>query len=509
MSANIDQLVAAACNEPFADFVARVSPKFGAVPDHLAKVYRVISKSMRRQIFATVSLPPRHGKSETLAHGLAYRMVYTPTCLNGYATYGHDLSKAIAKKVRRYYAASGWRLKSSALLDLETSMAGGLKSTSTGGSITGRGFNGGIAACDDIIKGIIAARSRNERDNAMDWLQSDYMSRLESGASLVVMGTRWHEDDPIGRILRDPMGLKWKHINLPAIHDGHYNPIDERKEPDRAVPLWTGIDAANPTKAGALAWYAKIRARGEQFWWPLYQGMAGSPEGQMFTLEPPRYEAFDWAGKRGCIVIDPAATAKTTSDWSAIAVLAAEGQLESMKMYVVEMHRLHKTIPDVIAFAVELQERTGLPIVVESVGAFAGIPQMIRMIAPHVQLIEIHPMGDKKIRATPLSAGWQTGRVFFPYAEAPLLWTVDQRDWTSDCIDELHDFTGINDKHDDQVDCLAHGWNWFQAPAELALVAAGKVMSGEGLASDMFRVKDTGSGTSEHSSIWSGLIGLR
>ena len=164
MSANIDQLVAAACNEPFADFVARVSPKFGAVPDHLAKVYRVISKSMRRQIFATVSLPPRHGKSETLAHGLAYRMVYTPTCLNGYATYGHDLSKAIAKKVRRYYAASGWRLKSSALLDLETSMAGGLKSTSTGGSITGRGFNGGIAACDDIIKGIMVSKEENFSD---------------------------------------------------------------------------------------------------------------------------------------------------------------------------------------------------------------------------------------------------------------------------------------------------------------------------------------------------------
>ena len=65
----------------------------------------------------------------------------------------------------------------------------------------GQGFQGGLIVLDDIIKGRKKANSRKHRDEVWDWAVADVLSRAQGGSSVIVNGTRWHEDDPIGRIL--------------------------------------------------------------------------------------------------------------------------------------------------------------------------------------------------------------------------------------------------------------------------------------------------------------------
>lgn len=446
---DLDRLVAQAINVPFRDYVARVSPGFARVPPHLRQLYDVVQATRHRPMRVTLSVPPRHGKTVTLTHALAWRAIYTPSCLNVYATYNEDLAEHVSMAVRKQLLAQGWGLARGKVLDWQTQFGGGLKATSVGGGITGRGVNGGLIVVDDAVKGREAAESRRERERTWQWFRADIMSRLEGGASVIVVNTRWHEDDIIGRLQSDGLGEDWLHINLPAIGDAHGNPTDERLYPDLAQPLWQEIDALNPTWEGALAWYAKARARGEYDWWSLYQGVPRAREARMFALDPPRFEVPVWEGKRGVIVLDPAATAKHTADYSALGAHAMAGYGPASVMDVMDVVRVQAQIPAVVRLAMEMQARYRLPVGVEAVGGFKAIPQMLREMEPRLRVIEINPLGDKRTRAIPFSDAWNAGRVRLPIAAR----------WVGEYTAEVRAFTGNGDTHDDQVDMSAHAWN--------------------------------------------------
>jgi predicted phage terminase large subunit-like protein len=446
---SISEAVKRAIDVSFANFVAKVSPQYAVVPPHLQRLYELVQETKRRPVRVTLSIPPRHGKTVTLAHALAWRSIYTPSCLNVYATYNEDLAEHVSTAVRKMVTSSGWSLARGKVLDWQTQFGGGLKATSVGGGITGRGVNGGLIVIDDAVKGREEAESLRSRDRTWNWFKDDVMSRAQGGASVIVVNTRWHEDDIIGRLQADGIGERWIHINLPAIGDEHGAPIDEKIHSELARPLWTGIDELNPTEAGSRAWYAKARARGEYGWWSLYQGVPRSLEARMFALDPPRFEAFVWEGKRGCIVLDPAATANTNSDYSALGAHAMDGYAEQSKMSVVEVIRVQAQIPAVVRLAYQMQQRYRLPIGVESVGGFKAVPQMLREMEPKLKVIDIHPLGDKRTRAIPFSDAWQSGRVSCPLNAT----------WVADYLAELRSFTGVGDLHDDQVDMSAHAWN--------------------------------------------------
>lgn len=480
--------------ETFGQFVKRTAPQYWPVPPHLRVLYNLFQASRTRRIFATVSMPPRHGKTTTFRLGLSWRMLYDPACLNFYTTFGADLAEETGHETRKIILETlALKLSKAKKMDFGFAAGGGLKSTSVGGSITGRGCNGGIIINDDTVKGMEAANSKGERDRIWQWLRSDVLSRLEGGSSSIVCNTRWHEDDPIGRLQEDPLGYDWIHINLPAIHDGEFNPIDERDQPDRAVPLWEGIDANNPTREGAMAWYAQKRAAGEYEWWSLYQGVPRSKERRIFAMDPTRYELIDWrwTGKRGIVSLDPAATERTAADHTACAALAIDGIGDTSHLYVRKVSRAQMTVPNAARLAMVYQTVFKLPVAVESVGGFKAVPQMLRELAPKLRIEEIVPLGDKLTRAMPLSKLWQNGRVSVPIGEgddhqldAMLIaawnklvrhealgkgagWEVPPwprdilmgMDWIDPYLAEMRKFSGLGDKEDDQVDATAHGFN--------------------------------------------------
>ena len=85
-----------------------------------------------------------------------------------------------------------------------------------GGAITGKGAD--IVIIDDPIKNDAEANSETIRDNIREWFKSTVFTRLEPDASIIMIMTRWHEDDICGSLLAEDIRKnEWKHINLPAI----------------------------------------------------------------------------------------------------------------------------------------------------------------------------------------------------------------------------------------------------------------------------------------------------
>jgi phage terminase large subunit-like protein len=193
-----------------------------------------------------------------------------------------------------------------------------------------------------------------------------------------------------------------------------------------------------------------------------------------YTLRSSRVSAtaaqpFDWTGKRGCIVLDPAATKKTSSDYNAIGVIAVEGSGVTARAYIVDALKKRMTMPEAARMAVAWKRRYNLSLVIEGVGGFAGVHQMVQEIVPGLK-IESPPMfGDKFTRAQPAAAAWNDGRFLVPVTVdlngSPLRFVQSEETagatWMDDVIEIAQGFTGVDGNEDDLVDMLAHGFNFL------------------------------------------------
>ncbi|EDX20635.1 MULTISPECIES: hypothetical protein [unclassified Streptomyces] len=108
-----------------------------------------------------------------------------------------------------------------------------------GGGLTGKGAH--LTVVDDPIKDAAEASSPTMRKRLWESWQSVLLTRIEPGGSVILIQTRWDEDDRAGRVLADE-GSRWTHISLPAL--------------------------------------AEIRrSMGEPVWWSLYQQQPSPQEG--------------------------------------------------------------------------------------------------------------------------------------------------------------------------------------------------------------------------------------
>ncbi len=98
----------------------------------------------------------------------------------------------------------------------------------------------------------------------------------------------------------------------------------------------------------------------------------------------------------------------------------------------------------------EFQARHGgAPLIIEATRDGKAIAKALRSIDERLLLREVAPIGDKFTRAQPVASAWNQGRVRLPM-HAP---------WLVPLLDEFDRFTGMGDRHDDQVDALSQGWN--------------------------------------------------
>ncbi len=152
-------------------------------------------------------------------------------------------------------------------------MAGGLLSGLTGN-------RGALGILDDPIKGREAAESQTIRDKTWDAYIDDFCSRLIPKAPQVMILTRWHQDDPAGRILPEDWagesgvfegrdGRVWHVVCLPAIADRLDDPLG-RQIGETLWPEWFNHEHWAPFQRNARTWSS------------LYQQKPSPEEGTYF-----------------------------------------------------------------------------------------------------------------------------------------------------------------------------------------------------------------------------------
>jgi predicted phage terminase large subunit-like protein len=419
--------------------VPRVSPRYQS-PRHLAPIADLIERAVRGEsIRALISVPPRHGKTELLLHGIGWGLAQNPRLQFGYVSYAADFARTKSRKARDIARAAHIPIRrdADALNEWRTEEDGGLLATGIGGPLTGHGVD--ILLVDDPHKNREEAESALVRQSVYDWFTSTGVTRVEPVGSIIVVHTRWHGDDLIGRLERESAryretggaeGEQWEVICLRA--------IDEAS----GAVLW-------PERWHKEALLRRRRTIGEYEWAALFQGRP-RPRGAKLFREPVRYAEPAIRGRRIVIGVDVAGTRSSRADFTVAAVMAFEGEDDALCADVLDVLRLQEEIPQVCRELEELQKEWNAPLVIEGSGIGKAVPQTLLDVNPRLRIEVVYPDEDKFIRAQSYAAGWNQGRVRLPVS-AP---------WLTEFMRVHADFTGVSDRWDDDVDAAVHAWNF-------------------------------------------------
>lgn len=185
---------------------------------------RVEKGELKRLI---VNMPPRHGKSELISVNFpAWCMGLDKDRSIIAASYGADLATDFGRKVRNIMDSQEYKLLFNTRLAEDakakgswaTNGKGEYNAVGVGGAITGKG--GAIVIIDDPVKNRDEADSEVNSEKVWDWYKSTLRTRLTPDGAVVLVSTRWKDDDLTGRILEEQelsSGEEWEVITLPAI----------------------------------------------------------------------------------------------------------------------------------------------------------------------------------------------------------------------------------------------------------------------------------------------------
>lgn len=270
----------------FASFVSRVNPRFVWYP-HVRQLAAVLQRVAdgelsRLMIFA----PPRHGKSELVSRLFAAYYLYRhPARWVGLNSYAAELAYTLSRNARENYTRAGRKLSDTAwaVRHWESGQGGGMWAAGVGGPITGKGFHLGVI--DDPVKNAEEAASELVRARQWEWYRSTFYTRQEPDAAVVVIQTRWHEDDLSGRLLaaEDEEPERWHVVHLEAVKSAAAPtyPATVTLEPDGRAPG----EALAPARYDADR-LARIAARiGDYYFAALYQQRPRAHSGNLFRRE--------------------------------------------------------------------------------------------------------------------------------------------------------------------------------------------------------------------------------
>jgi predicted phage terminase large subunit-like protein len=227
-----------------------------------------------------VFMPPGAAKSTYVSILFApwYFGVYPDHCIIA-ASHTAELAEKWGRRVRNLVSehalvlGAGLSPDSQAAGRWETDRGGEYFAAGVGGAIAGRRAD--LVVIDDPVRSREDADSELIRDKTWDWYKSDLYTRLKPGGRIVLIQTRWHEDDLAGRLLADAAtgGDQWEVISLPAIAES--NDALGRRTGEALWPEWENDDE--------LA--RKRRAVGPREWSALYQQRPAPEEGDYWKRD--------------------------------------------------------------------------------------------------------------------------------------------------------------------------------------------------------------------------------
>jgi hypothetical protein len=193
-----------------------------------------------------LTAPPQHGKSELVSRRLpAFALGRNPNLQVIATSYSADRAFDFSNDVQHImdtkqyhdifpetrivgeYAKAGEARRAVGLFQV-VGHRGRYRAAGVGGGITGEPAD--LLIVDDPIKDFAKAISENTRESVWNWLTSTAMTRLQEGGGVIIMATRWHLDDPIGRLLEKQPG-RWELVNFRAIAEEDEPPYRLAGEP--------------------------------------------------------------------------------------------------------------------------------------------------------------------------------------------------------------------------------------------------------------------------------------
>lgn len=315
-------------------FIVYMMPEYEVAEHHkliCSKAMELVNGKNKRLI---VSLPPRHGKSTILSE-------FLPAFIFGYfaavkkeiiaTSYGASLAVSFGKKVRRLIESPEYKLLFPDVQILGNSDAGGYfeftnksqyVAVGRGGGITGRGAD--FCLVDDLLKDSQEASSAVIRESCKEWWDSTAYTRLLPGGNVLIVMTRWHEEDLPGYLLANDAKGEWELINIPAICEEPETDFLQRKKGEALWPNWYPISYLEP-----------IKARNAYQFSALYQGNPVAKQGNLCEAQwlnfynklPDTWDSIvcSW---------DTASAAKDISCFNAGIVFGIKGDLAYVLDYV-------------------------------------------------------------------------------------------------------------------------------------------------------------------------------
>lgn len=403
-----------------------------------------------------VTMPPRHGKSERVSKKFpAWHVGRNPTDEIILASYSVDLSRGFSRIARDTLTTN------KGVFDVSVDPAnqsaeswgidgyrGGVTAAGVGGAITGKGAK--IAIIDDPVKNAEEANSEVMREKVWDWYQSTLYTRLTPDGRIIVVMTRWHEDDLVGRLLKKEAdeikegthkGERWTVINFPAIAED-----DDFLGRIEGEPLWPefGFDAHRleqiKSDVGSYVFNA------------LYQQRPSAAGGTIFKREYFRYYREELIGNMPYIVVgekryrkhdlwlfqtvDTANSEKTINDPFVVSTWYVT---PSRDLLLYDVYRTHITGPDQKPLMRQMINRFRPRFqAIEDKTFGTNLIQECKREGMTIRAVKVDK--DKVTRSLVIAARYEVGMVYHR----------EDAQWLTDYEDELLSFP--RGKHDDQVD---------------------------------------------------------
>lgn len=429
------------------DYTRRMFPGYRAAAHHRALASALERVERGECLRLIVNMPPQYGKSELVSVRFpAWYLGRNPDKRMISSSYAANLAEGFSGQARDQIVDDRYPYGISLKQDTHSKQLwniaghrGGYLAAGVGGTVTGHGAN--VFVIDDPFKNRQEADSETTRNAVWDWYTSVVHTRLrgEDGAIILVC-TRWHEDDLAGRLLNEAKqgGEQWEVLSMAAIAEDD-DPLG--REPGEA--LW-------PDYQSREYLLTKVKPINSRDWSALYQQRPTLEEGAMFkrqwftgTADDPHIVNETPWNLRWVRYWDLAASTKTSADYTASASVAIDGD---GVMWIRDLIRGRWEWPDAKRIMKENmlgEVRNTSHVVEEALHGIAALQELRRDPALHgIPLYGYRVDRDKVQRAMAWASRAEAGKVRLVRGE-----------WVNAFLDEVCSFPLAT--HDDQVDAVS------------------------------------------------------